>query len=76
MEKLMDEGTINRADLFQATGKAGSVIFADTSGLHYGGFVTRGSRKMATVGYLAPKSFEIRKQVFKEVPGGLVLTPL
>ncbi len=76
IDERMAQGGIDSADLFRATGKAGTVVFADTSGLHYGGYVKSGMRRMSTAGFLAPKSFEIRKQRYIPVDGEAALTPL
>jgi len=41
-----------KEDIITFTGKRGTVIFADTSGLHCGGYVKEGERKMLTLGYV------------------------
>lgn len=38
------------------TGKAGTVVFCDTSGLHRGGYATESERLMFTAGYCSPAS--------------------
>lgn len=58
------EKRIEKKDLFPATGKAGSVIFADTSGFHRGGFVEENMRRMFTAGFIPQKSFFIRQTRF------------
>ncbi len=59
---------IDKADLVQAIGKAGTVVFADTAGLHWGGHVKQGMRRMSTIGFLPPKSFLIRQLTYKKSP--------
>lgn len=39
-----------------ATGKAGTVIFCDTAGIHKGGYATKNTRLMFTAGYRSPAS--------------------
>lgn len=56
LEKIIPETEIKKC-----LGKAGSVIFADTAGLHKGGFATQNERLMLTVGY-APSSSPNAKQ--------------
>lgn len=50
-EKL--EAAVDAKDIIPMTGKAGSVIFCDTNGLHYGGVATKNYRLMSTFGYSA-----------------------
>lgn len=38
------------------TGRAGTVVFADTAGLHRGGYATRSERIMFTAGFSSPRS--------------------
>ncbi len=59
------EKRVNPADIQPCTGKAGTVIFADTSGLHGGGYVKAAHRVMFTAGYLPQKSFLMRVPVYK-----------
>lgn len=47
------ESTINKEDVRPMTGKAGTVIFCDTNGLHYGGVAKTSPRIMSTFGYSA-----------------------
>ena len=42
---------VRKEDIFQCVGKAGSVIFADTAGLHRGGFAKSKKRIMFTAGF-------------------------
>ena len=42
---------VREEDIFQCVGKAGSVIFADTAGLHRGGFAKSKKRIMFTAGF-------------------------
>jgi hypothetical protein len=48
------ESLIPESERTAMTGKAGTVIFCDTTGLHYGGVVREGHRLMATLVYGAP----------------------
>jgi hypothetical protein len=50
------EARIPREDIRVCTGLAGSVIFADTSGLHKGGYATAKERIMLTSGFLTSAS--------------------
>lgn len=45
------EHSIAKEDIKVCTGRAGTLIFCDTSGLHKGGFATGGERVMFTAGY-------------------------
>jgi len=47
---------IPQEDLVQCTGKIGTVILCDTSGLHRGGYATSGNRFMYTSVYTTPAS--------------------
>ncbi|OGG44342.1 hypothetical protein A2841_00955 [Candidatus Kaiserbacteria bacterium RIFCSPHIGHO2_01_FULL_48_10] len=68
------EKRIDSNDVFQCVGKAGTVVFADTSGLHWGGYVKEKHRRMLTAGFIPPKSFLVRQLVYKET--GEELSPL
>ncbi len=46
------ERRIPLQDIKVCTGQAGTVVFADTSGLHKGGYATEKSRIMSTVGFV------------------------
>lgn len=48
------ERLINPNDMKVMTGKAGTVIFCDTTGIHRGGYATTGERLMFTAFYPAP----------------------
>jgi len=48
------EQSIPKNDQLTVTGKAGTVIFCDSTGLHRGGYSTNKSRIMSTFGYSAP----------------------
>lgn len=50
------ENEIYATDLKVCTGKAGTVIFCDTSGLHKGGYATEKERIMFTAGYITNAS--------------------
>lgn len=45
------EKTIDKADIKVCTGRAGTIIFCDTSGLHKGGYAIAKERIMFTAGY-------------------------
>lgn len=45
-----------KESVFTATGKAGTMIFCDTAGLHKGGYATKNMRLMFTGGYRSPAS--------------------
>ncbi len=65
------EKRINPADVARCIGKAGTIVFADTSGLHWGGHVEKGHRRMLTAGFLPPKSFLVRLLSYKKTGEGL-----
>ena len=48
------EKLINKNDIVPICGKAGTVIIADTTGLHCGGNSIKKTRQMATIGYYPP----------------------
>ena len=50
------EARIPRDDIRTCTGPAGSILFADTSGLHKGGYATEKERIMLTAGFLTSAS--------------------
>ena len=52
------EKAVNAKDMIVATGKPGTVIFCDTSGLHKGGYATGGDRVMYTTLFTAPSYAE------------------
>jgi len=54
-----------------ATGKAGSVIFADTSGLHRGGYATHKERIMYTSGYFSKAASFPTRYVLPKDKGSL-----
>jgi len=47
------EKAIEKKDIYPMTGKAGTMIFCDTNGLHYGGVAKSNYRIMSTFGYAA-----------------------
>lgn len=60
-------------DIKQCTGKAGAIVFCDTSGLHRGGYATESERLMFTAGYLTPASvWQIRYRPPTEEQKGLI----
>lgn len=50
------EAAVPKENFAVCTGKAGTVIFADTSGLHRGGYATHTERIMYTAGYMTNAS--------------------
>jgi hypothetical protein len=50
------EEVVPKTDLRVCTGKAGTVIFADTSGFHKGGYATEKERIMFMAGYISKAS--------------------
>lgn len=50
------ENTIPQNEIFTATGRAGTIIFCDTSGLHRGGYATKKERIMFTAGFITKAS--------------------
>lgn len=58
------EAKIPSQNILTCTGPAGSVIFADTSGIHKGGYATAKERMMLTAGFLTSAS-----------PRGIFFTP-
>ncbi len=65
------ERAVHPKDIQKAFGKAGTVVFADTAGLHRGGFSTTQERMMYTAGYVAATSTQSRKFTIMEAPAGL-----
>ncbi|MEK7503308.1 MAG: hypothetical protein AAB556_02610 [Patescibacteria group bacterium] len=55
------EKVVPQSDIKKYVGKAGSVIFGDTTGLHKGGYATKKERLMLTIGY-APSSSPLAEQ--------------
>ncbi len=50
------EAKVSSEDILACTGRAGTVIFADTSGLHKGGYATEKPRVMSTTGFVTQAS--------------------
>ena len=63
------EKKVNPKDVVKAMGNAGTVVFADTAGLHRGGYVLKDRRRMLTAGFLPPKSFLVRQLSYKKKEG-------
>mgnify|MGYP001560507948 CR=1 FL=1 len=55
---------IPKEDRVVCTGKAGTIIFCDTSGLHKGGYVTRNNRIMYTSVYTSSASLDPIRYLF------------
>ena len=58
-----DAGTVEAEpqllkEIIACTGKAGTVVFCDTTGLHKGGFSTKKERDMVTLEYVSPASLQ------------------
>lgn len=51
------ENSPAKNDILTCTGRAGSLVFCDTTTLHKGGFATKKERWMATLSYAAKNSF-------------------
>lgn len=66
------EALIPERDRFLAVGRAGSVIFADTSGLHRGGFAKKHERFMFTAGYCSSAAFG-RKRYYLPAAGDTLM---
>lgn len=60
------EKVVNKHDIVEATGKAGSIIFCDTAGLHRGGHAKSKSRFMFTAFY--PSTHWTEKTLFTIAP--------
>ncbi len=62
------EGAVERVvpheNIFSATGKAGSVIFCDTTGIHRGGYSKKKLRIMSTFLYVTPGSIQKHRFVY------------
>lgn len=50
------ENTIPQSEIFTAVGRAGTIIFCDTSGLHKGGYAKARERIMFTAGFITKAS--------------------
>lgn len=68
------EAAVAPSDILSCLGKAGTVIFADTAGLHKGGFSTAVPRLMYTAGFVSDASTGPRKFALRSAATGL--TPL
>jgi ectoine hydroxylase-related dioxygenase (phytanoyl-CoA dioxygenase family) len=69
MESLFSE----RLKITEASGKAGTIILANTSAYHKGGYVRSGSRLLFTVSYFCPwiKRADYKTEIPKKVTEGL-----
>lgn len=52
------EEIVPQSDIKTCTGRAGTVVFYDTSGLHKGGYATKKQRIMFTAVYASPASYK------------------
>lgn len=50
-----------QADIVKCTGRAGTLVFADTAGIHKGGYSTRNPRFASIITFYSHKSLERRK---------------
>lgn len=55
------EQAIPSSDIVHCTGRAGTLVFADTTGLHKGGYSTRNTRFASITTYYSWHSLELRK---------------
>ncbi len=61
---------IPKESIITATGKAGTIIFCDTAGIHRGGYATQNMRLMFTAGYRSPSSpWPVRYKLTDEARG-------
>ncbi len=70
------EAAVPASDRLMCTGRAGTIIFCDTSGLHRGGYSTERSRTMFAVGFAStaciyPRNCIVPPSVITEAPSPL-----
>lgn len=63
------ETNVPKEDQMVVTGKAGTVIFCDSTGLHRGGYSNKNTRTMVTLGYGAPS---FRENINYSYPRNLI----
>lgn len=56
---------VPQAHIIEATGRAGTLIFADTVGLHKGSYATKGSRFASITSYYSDKTLARKKNRFE-----------
>ncbi len=69
------EKNINPKDIHVCTGTKGTIIFADTAGLHKGGYATQKDRTMVTAGFRPPHSVTDSRVIYPESSNCYQLTP-
>ncbi|MBI2056343.1 MAG: phytanoyl-CoA dioxygenase family protein [Candidatus Sungbacteria bacterium] len=72
---------IPQKEMFMATGKAGTIIFCDTAGIHKGGYATKNMRLMFTAGYRSPASpwpvrYKLTEDAKKEISAMRLAEPV
>lgn len=70
------ESAVDKENIRMCLGKAGTVIFCDTSGLHRGGFSTVKSRMMFTAGFVTDASPHPRRFILPPTDTLKTLPPL
>lgn len=68
------EKKVDPIDIHSFTGTKGTLIFADTAGLHKGGYATQKERTMLTVGFRPPHSVTNLRVIYPKI-GCYQLTP-
>lgn len=63
------EKVVSPSDIVSYTGRAGTVVFCDTSGLHKGGYATEKERIMFTAGYLTNASQWKKQYTIGDISG-------
>jgi hypothetical protein len=71
---LPKDAKLPQDDIKICKGKAGTVIFCDTTGIHYGGYCKTNSRVMFTASYRTSGSPVAPNEKYYEVPANLKLT--
>ena len=56
------ENAVPKEDILECTGKAGTLVFADTVGLHKGSYSTTASRFASIITYFSEHSMEVGKR--------------
>ena len=61
------ERTVPVSDIMTCLGRAGTIIFADTAGLHKGGYIKEGERQLLSLGYSSGAALDDRKFTVPEI---------
>jgi hypothetical protein len=69
------ERRVPEGDRVVCTGRAGTIVFADTAGFHRGGFATKQDRKLATWTYVTPASLSPRRFRISDSVANIGLSP-